>query len=149
MNDTKPTQLSASDSLMWRIESDPILRSPILVVGVEHAAPTLAVCRPLGHPGVLVPPAVEVLVVPVRPRHPDHLRHRVGQLPEPGLAFMQRLLGLAACLDLLSSPVEQAGILDGDAGMGGNAVHQLLQPCGEAAGVRIGEEQAAIHVAGP
>jgi WS/DGAT/MGAT family acyltransferase len=35
-----PTQLSASDSLMWRIESDPVLRSPILVVGLLDRAPS-------------------------------------------------------------------------------------------------------------
>lgn len=41
MNDrTYPTRLSASDSLMWRIESDPILRSPILVVGLLDRSPT-------------------------------------------------------------------------------------------------------------
>ncbi|HEX6422460.1 MAG TPA: wax ester/triacylglycerol synthase domain-containing protein [Acidimicrobiales bacterium] len=35
-----PQRLSASDSLMWRIESDPVLRSPILVVGLLDRSPT-------------------------------------------------------------------------------------------------------------
>jgi WS/DGAT/MGAT family acyltransferase len=34
-----PSRLSASDSLMWRIESDPVLRSPILVVGLLDRSP--------------------------------------------------------------------------------------------------------------
>ncbi|HEX6419329.1 MAG TPA: wax ester/triacylglycerol synthase domain-containing protein [Acidimicrobiales bacterium] len=38
--DTIPQRLSASDSLMWRIESDPVLRSPILVVGLLDRSPT-------------------------------------------------------------------------------------------------------------
>jgi WS/DGAT/MGAT family acyltransferase len=33
-------ELSASDSLMWRIESDPVLRSPILVVGLLDRSPS-------------------------------------------------------------------------------------------------------------
>lgn len=37
---TLPQELSASDSLMWRIESDPVLRSPILVVGLLDRSPT-------------------------------------------------------------------------------------------------------------
>jgi WS/DGAT/MGAT family acyltransferase len=37
---TIPQRLSASDSLMWRIESDPVLRSPILVVGLLDRSPT-------------------------------------------------------------------------------------------------------------
>ncbi|HZA79339.1 MAG TPA: wax ester/triacylglycerol synthase domain-containing protein [Acidimicrobiales bacterium] len=35
-----PRRLSASDSLMWRIDSDPVLRSPILVVGLLDRSPT-------------------------------------------------------------------------------------------------------------
>nr|MBO2501654.1 DUF1298 domain-containing protein [Thermoanaerobacterales bacterium] len=34
-----PDRLSASDSLMWRIEADPVLRSPILVVALLDRAP--------------------------------------------------------------------------------------------------------------
>lgn len=37
---TLPRELSAPDSLMWRIESDPVLRSPILVVGLLDRSPT-------------------------------------------------------------------------------------------------------------
>ncbi len=37
---TFPRRLSASDSLMWRIESDPVLRSPIVVVGLLDRSPT-------------------------------------------------------------------------------------------------------------
>jgi WS/DGAT/MGAT family acyltransferase len=37
---TFPDRLSASDSLMWRIESDPVLRSPILVVGLLDRPPS-------------------------------------------------------------------------------------------------------------
>lgn len=33
-------RLSASDSLLWRIEADPVLRSPILVVGLLDRSPT-------------------------------------------------------------------------------------------------------------
>jgi diacylglycerol O-acyltransferase / wax synthase len=35
-----PRRLSATDSLMWRIEIDPTLRSPILVVGLLDRSPT-------------------------------------------------------------------------------------------------------------
>jgi diacylglycerol O-acyltransferase / wax synthase len=35
-----PSRLSAADSLMWRIDSDPVLRSPILVVGLLDRSPT-------------------------------------------------------------------------------------------------------------
>lgn len=34
-----PSELSPSDTLMWRIEADPVLRSPILVVGLLDRAP--------------------------------------------------------------------------------------------------------------
>jgi hypothetical protein len=37
--------LSASDSVMWRIEADPVLRSAVLVVGISHRdtrCPTVA-----------------------------------------------------------------------------------------------------------
>ena len=37
---TVPVQLSAADSLLWRIESDPVLRTPILVVGLLDRSPT-------------------------------------------------------------------------------------------------------------
>jgi diacylglycerol O-acyltransferase / wax synthase len=33
-------RLSAADSLLWRIEADPVLRSPILVVGLLDRSPT-------------------------------------------------------------------------------------------------------------
>ena len=35
-----PQRLSGADDLMWRIEADPVLRSPILVVGVLDREPT-------------------------------------------------------------------------------------------------------------
>lgn len=35
-----PRRLSAADSLLWRIESDPVLRSPVLVVGLLDRSPT-------------------------------------------------------------------------------------------------------------
>jgi WS/DGAT/MGAT family acyltransferase len=35
-----PGPLSAADSLMWRIEADPVLRSPVLVVGLLDRSPT-------------------------------------------------------------------------------------------------------------
>jgi len=52
-----------------------------LVLGVEHPVPRLPVRRSVRHPRELVPPLIVILVKPVRARHPDHLRHRVG---EPG-----------------------------------------------------------------
>jgi WS/DGAT/MGAT family acyltransferase len=37
-----PERLSASDSLLWRIESDPVLRTPVVVVGLLDRSPTVA-----------------------------------------------------------------------------------------------------------
>jgi hypothetical protein len=31
---TMPARLSAADSLLWRIELDPVLRTPVVVVGL-------------------------------------------------------------------------------------------------------------------
>ncbi len=39
-----PRRLSAADSLMWRIESDPVLRSPVLVVGLLDRSQPLRGC---------------------------------------------------------------------------------------------------------
>jgi WS/DGAT/MGAT family acyltransferase len=38
-DDTLPRHLSGADELMWRIEADPVLRSPILVVGLLDREP--------------------------------------------------------------------------------------------------------------
>jgi diacylglycerol O-acyltransferase len=88
-----PSRLSASDSLMWRIESDPVLRSPILVVGlldrspppdrleaaVEHAAAALPRLRQR-----IVPPPLAV----GRPRWEDagepSLAHHVRRVRAAG-----------------------------------------------------------------
>ena len=37
---TMPARLSAADSLLWRIESDPVLRTPVVVVGLLDRSPT-------------------------------------------------------------------------------------------------------------
>jgi WS/DGAT/MGAT family acyltransferase len=37
---TTPARLSAADSLLWRIEADPVLRTPVVVVGLLDRSPT-------------------------------------------------------------------------------------------------------------
>jgi diacylglycerol O-acyltransferase len=37
---TMPARLSAADSLLWRIESNPVLRTPVVVVGLLDRSPT-------------------------------------------------------------------------------------------------------------
>jgi WS/DGAT/MGAT family acyltransferase len=44
-DDTLPRRLSGADELMWRIEADPVLRSPILVIGLLDRAPSDADLR--------------------------------------------------------------------------------------------------------
>jgi WS/DGAT/MGAT family acyltransferase len=40
-----PSRLSGADELMWRIECDPVLRSPILVIGLLDKAPDIGKVR--------------------------------------------------------------------------------------------------------
>jgi len=37
---TTPARLSAADSLLWRIEADPVLRTPVVVLGLLDRSPT-------------------------------------------------------------------------------------------------------------
>ncbi|HEU5084788.1 MAG TPA: wax ester/triacylglycerol synthase domain-containing protein [Acidimicrobiales bacterium] len=49
-------RLSDSDAIMWRIESDPVLRSPILVIGLLGATPTRdEVVAAFAHAATVVP----------------------------------------------------------------------------------------------
>src|SRR3546814_17370095 len=53
--------------------------------------------------------------------------------------------------DVCSSDLRlvEAGIVDADGGLGGDAGQQALMPFEEAAGLRLSEEKAADHLPGP
>ena len=74
------------------------LNADVAVVRMGLREPALLADFPMGDPGELVPPAVEVLELAVGPHRPDDLRHRIGQLPQPGLAFAQGSLIAAQLL---------------------------------------------------
>jgi WS/DGAT/MGAT family acyltransferase len=88
-----PRRLSASDSLMWRIESDPVLRSPILVVGLLDRSPTPeGLAAMIDRAGALLPRLRQRIEPPPlglgRPRwrddgHPS-LAHHVRRIRAPG-----------------------------------------------------------------
>src|SRR5688500_1894210 len=40
-----PTEFSPSDRIMWRIESDPVLRSPVLAIGLLDREPAADAVR--------------------------------------------------------------------------------------------------------
>ena len=69
-------------------------RSAIEVVGVDVELPVPALVRRARHAGVLVPALVVVVDVPVGPRAPDEVRHRVGDRAEL-LAAVAQLLFVA------------------------------------------------------
>jgi hypothetical protein len=37
---TMPARLSAADSPLWRIEADPVLRTPVVTIGLLDRSPT-------------------------------------------------------------------------------------------------------------
>jgi WS/DGAT/MGAT family acyltransferase len=88
-----PRRLSASDSLMWRIESDPVLRSPILVVGLLDRSPTPeGLAAMIDRAGALLPRLHQRIEPPPlglgRPRwrddgHPS-VAHHVRRIRAPG-----------------------------------------------------------------
>src|SRR5690606_28204318 len=77
-----------------------------LVVRVDDAGRGVGVARPFRHPGVLVPPGVEVLRVPGADggEDVDDLRQGLGDVPEPALALAEGLLGLLLLGDVLHGP---------------------------------------------
>jgi diacylglycerol O-acyltransferase len=88
-----PTRLSASDSLMWRIESDPVLRSPILVVGLLDRSPTSERLEAAVERAAAALPRLRQRIVPPplgvgRPRWEDagepSLAHHVRRVRAPG-----------------------------------------------------------------
>jgi WS/DGAT/MGAT family acyltransferase len=88
-----PTQLSASDSLMWRIESDPVLRSPILVVGLLDRSPPPERLEAAVERAAAALPRLRQRIVPPplgvgRPRWEDagepSLAHHVRRVRAPG-----------------------------------------------------------------
>jgi len=98
-----PRPLSASDSLMWRIESDPVLRSPILVVGLLDRSPEPdALAATLERAGELLPRLRQRIEPPPlglgRPRWRDDdrasLAPHVRRVRAPG-GDMDAVLGVA------------------------------------------------------
>lgn len=57
------TKLSSSDALMWRMESDPVLRSPVIVVGLLDRAPSPDAVRTSFTNAVAVIPRLRQCVV--------------------------------------------------------------------------------------
>ena len=88
-----PSRLSASDSLMWRIESDPVLRSPILVVGLLDRSPPPDRLEAAVERAATALPRLRQRIVPPplgvgRPRWEDagepSLAHHVRRVRAPG-----------------------------------------------------------------
>ena len=71
----------------------PALPRALLIVGVEHTVPFLAVGRAVGHAGKFIPAAVVIVVEAVGKRRPHHLRHGVGEQAEAGVALPQSVRG--------------------------------------------------------
>ena len=72
--------------------------SRFLIVRVEHAVPGGTVRRPDRNAGIFIPARVVIIVIAVRERRPDHLRHGVRERPEHAVAVgngggVQTLLG--------------------------------------------------------
>ena len=59
-----PRRLSAADSLLWRIESDPVLRSPVLVVGLLDRSPTTEGLAEMVEHAVLLLPRLHQRIAP-------------------------------------------------------------------------------------
>jgi hypothetical protein len=79
----------------------PRRRHPLAVVGMDHAGPYVGRDPVCPDPGELAPPAVEVIVPPLRVRAPDDLRDGFHQRFEAQVAVAQRggRLGLAGDVD--------------------------------------------------
>ena len=65
----------------------PASPGPVLIVGMEHAAPAGAVGRSGRDAGIVVPAGIIIIMIAVRQRRPDHLRHGVGERAEHPIAF--------------------------------------------------------------
>jgi WS/DGAT/MGAT family acyltransferase len=85
--------LSPADSILWRIEADPVLRSPILVVGLLDRSPTTdGVAEMVEHAAVLLPRLRQRIAPPPlgvgRARWVDvdepSLAHHVRRVRAPG-----------------------------------------------------------------
>ena len=101
---TETERLAPSDSLMWRIEADPVLRSPVLVVGLLDRAPSRARLRAAVEraireiPGLrrkLVPPAAGVGAPTWREVERVSLDHHLRRLRAPA-GDLDGVLGLLA-----------------------------------------------------
>jgi diacylglycerol O-acyltransferase / wax synthase len=88
-----PRRLSAADSLMWRIESDPVLRSPVLVVGLLDRSPTTEGLAEMIENAELLLPRLRQRITPPplgpgRPRWSDvdypSLAHHIRRVRAPG-----------------------------------------------------------------
>lgn len=96
-------RLSDSDALIWRIEGDPVLRSPIMVVGLLDRAPTPAQVRTAMHRAVEAIPRLRQRLVPgapwSRPRWVDDeafsLDHHVRQVRAATADGIRAVLDLA------------------------------------------------------
>jgi WS/DGAT/MGAT family acyltransferase len=95
--------LSAADSLLWRIESDPVLRSPILVVGLLDRSPTADGVAAMVDRATTVLPRLRQRIVPPplgvgRPRWQEvdaPLAHHLRHVKAPG-GDLDAVLAVAA-----------------------------------------------------
>ena len=68
----------------------PTAPGALLIVGMEHAAPPIAIGRASGRAGIFIPAGVIIIMKAIRQRRPDHLRHGVGQRVEHAIADGER-----------------------------------------------------------
>ena len=66
----------------------------VLVVGMEHTIPALAIGRSGGNAGELVPASIIIVVITIGQGRPHHLRHRVGEDAERRVHPLQRVAGI-------------------------------------------------------
>ncbi|MDZ7676084.1 MAG: wax ester/triacylglycerol synthase family O-acyltransferase [Acidimicrobiales bacterium] len=98
-----PPRLGPTDSVMWAIESDPVLRSPILVVAVLDQEPDTARVRAAFERAVEIVPRLHQRIRPSRLR-PGHvweedpsfsLDHHLRRVRAPHPASMRTVLDMA------------------------------------------------------
>ena len=114
----------------------------LLILGVEHAVPALAVGRPGRRPGELVPAGVVVVVEPVRQGRPHHLRHGIGQDAESGLAFFQGVHGAPQINVVAAAGGDGAAKVEHAHDLARQHLHRLGLRLGQALGPGSGVEHA-------
>ena len=81
---------------------------PLLVLGMEHAVPTLSIGGAIGNAGEFIPACVEIIMIAVGQGRPHHLRHGIGQHLQLGFAHLQGSLRveLAFDFDICAQPAD-------------------------------------------